>query len=116
VLRSGDAGYDEARTVRNGLIDKQPALIAQCSGAADVLAAVNFAREHDLLLSVKGGGHNVAGNAVCDGGCDRPLRMRGVTSIRAPPCTPGKRLGRRRPRPAPRRVPGGVVSRPESAG
>jgi FAD/FMN-containing dehydrogenase len=68
VLRPGDAGYDDARTVRNGLIDRRPGLIVQPSGARDVMLAVDFAREHDLLLSVKGGGHNVAGNAVNDGG------------------------------------------------
>ncbi|HUG15753.1 MAG TPA: FAD-binding oxidoreductase [Thermomicrobiales bacterium] len=68
VLKPGDAGYEEARTVQNGLIDRHPAAVVQCTGAADVIAAVNIAREHDLLLSVKGGGHNVAGNAVNDGG------------------------------------------------
>src|SRR5215211_1691925 len=68
VLRQGDPGYDEARAIQNGLIDRRPALIARCTGAADVIAAVNFARDHGLLLSVKGGGHNVAGNAVNDGG------------------------------------------------
>jgi FAD/FMN-containing dehydrogenase len=79
LLRPGDAGYDEARTVWNALIDRRPALIAQCSGAADVVDAVNFAREHDLLLSVRGGGHNVAGNAVNDGGIVIDLsQMNGV--------------------------------------
>jgi FAD/FMN-containing dehydrogenase len=68
VLRPGDQGYDEARTIWNGLIDRRPALIVRCTGAADVVDAVNFAREQNLLLSVKGGGHNVAGNAVNDGG------------------------------------------------
>jgi FAD/FMN-containing dehydrogenase len=68
VLRPGDPGYDDARAIWNGLIDRRPALIVQCTGAADVVDAVNFAREQDLLLSVKGGGHNVAGNAVNDGG------------------------------------------------
>jgi FAD/FMN-containing dehydrogenase len=68
VLQPGDDGYDQARTVHNGLIDKRPALIARCSGTADVIHAVNFARAHDLLVSVRGGGHNVTGNAVCDGG------------------------------------------------
>lgn len=68
VFQPGDPGYDEARTIRNGLIDRRPALIVRCSGAADVIAAVNFARDHGLLLSVRGGGHNVAGNAMNDGG------------------------------------------------
>ncbi len=67
-LLASDAGYDEARSIWNGSIDKRPAIIAQCSGAADVIDAVNFARTHDLVLAVRGGGHNVAGNAVCDGG------------------------------------------------
>src|SRR5438876_1408290 len=79
VLRPGDPGYDDARALWNGLIDRRPALIAQCSGAADVVDAVNFAREHDLLVSVKAGGHNVAGNAVNDGGLVIDLsHMRGV--------------------------------------
>lgn len=60
--------YDAARKVWNGMIDRKPALIARCAGAADVIQAVNFARTHDLLVSVRGGGHNVAGNAVCDDG------------------------------------------------
>src|SRR5690606_32126604 len=68
VIRPGDETYDEARSVRNGLIDRKPALIVRCSGTADVVEAVNFAREQGLLLSVRGGGHNVAGNAVNDGG------------------------------------------------
>jgi FAD/FMN-containing dehydrogenase len=79
VLRPGDPGYDDARALWNGLIDRRPALIVQCSGAADVVDAVNFAREHDLLLSIKGGGHNVAGNAVNDGGVVIDLsQMNGV--------------------------------------
>jgi FAD/FMN-containing dehydrogenase len=79
VLRSGDPGYEDARAIWNGLIDRRPALIVQCLGAADVVAAVNFARVHELLLSVKGGGHNVAGNAVNDGGLVIDLSlMRGV--------------------------------------
>jgi len=79
VLLRGDQGYDEARAIWNGLIDRRPALIVQCTGAADVVDAVNFAREKNLLLSVKGGGHNVAGNAVNDGGLVIDLsQMRGV--------------------------------------
>ena len=68
LLREGDEGYDEARTVWNAMIDRKPALIARPTGAADVITAVNFARENDMLVSVKGGGHNVAGNAVCEDG------------------------------------------------
>ncbi len=68
IIRPGDAKYDAARAIWNGAIDRHPALIARCSGAADVRAAVRFARERDLLVAVRGGGHNVAGTAVCDGG------------------------------------------------
>jgi FAD/FMN-containing dehydrogenase len=79
VLRQGDPGYDDARAIWNGLIDREPALIVQPTGAADVVDAVNFAREHELLLSIKGGAHNVAGNAVNDGGLVIDLsKMRGV--------------------------------------
>jgi FAD/FMN-containing dehydrogenase len=68
LLRPGDAEYDAARRVDNAMIDRRPAVIARCAGVADVLAAVRFARAHDVLVSVRAGGHNVAGNAVCDGG------------------------------------------------
>jgi len=68
LLRCGEGGYEEARKVWNGMIDRRPALIARCAGPADVVAAVRFARTHRLLLSVKGGGHNITGNAVCEGG------------------------------------------------
>jgi FAD/FMN-containing dehydrogenase len=68
LLRPGEEGYDEARRVWNGAIDRRPALIARCAGVDDVVLAVRFAREHDLLVSVRGGGHAVAGHAVCDDG------------------------------------------------
>jgi FAD/FMN-containing dehydrogenase len=68
LLRPGEPGYDTARTIDNAMIDRRPALIARCAGVADVLDALRFARAHDLLVSVRAGGHNVAGNAVCDGG------------------------------------------------
>ena len=68
VLTSGSPQYDEARSIWNAMIDKRPGVIVECAGADDVVAAVNFAREHQLLVAVRGGGHNIAGNAVCDGG------------------------------------------------
>ena len=68
LLCPGDDQYDHARTIWNAMIDKRPAAIARCETTSDVVAAVNFAREHDLLVSVRGGGHNVAGNALCDDG------------------------------------------------
>src|SRR5438552_8576045 len=80
VLTPDDPGYDDARSIWNGLIDRRPAVIVQCSGAADVVDAVNFAREQGLALSIKAGGHNVAGNAISDGGLVIDLsQMRGVT-------------------------------------
>jgi FAD/FMN-containing dehydrogenase len=68
VLRAGDDGYDDARHTFNAMIDRHPALIARCTSTGDVVKAVRFAREHGLIVSVRGGGHNVAGNAVCEGG------------------------------------------------
>jgi FAD/FMN-containing dehydrogenase len=79
VLTPGDPGYDAARRVWNGLIDKRPAIIVRCADAADVIASVTFARTHDLLLAVRGGGHSAAGAGVCDGGIVVDLsQMRGV--------------------------------------
>src|SRR6266436_4224045 len=66
LLRAGHDGYDAARKIWNGMIDRRPALIARCAGAADVVRCVDFARKNELVLAVRGGGHNVAGNAVCD--------------------------------------------------
>jgi len=68
LIQPGDGRYDEARQLYNGMIDKRPGLIARCVDAADVQAAVNFARENGLLLAVRGGGHNGAGLGSCDGG------------------------------------------------
>jgi FAD/FMN-containing dehydrogenase len=68
ILRPGDAAYDEARRIWNGRIDRRPSLIARCATTADVVTAVRFARERDLPASVRGGGHAVAGHAVCEGG------------------------------------------------
>src|SRR5262245_14380020 len=68
VIHPGDAAYDATRKVWNEMVDRRPTLIARCKGAADVLQSVRFAKAHDLVVSVRGGGHNVAGSAVCDGG------------------------------------------------
>lgn len=79
LLGPSDEGYDVARKVWNGAIDKRPALIARCTGVADVQAAVRFGREQELLVSVRGGGHQVAGHAVAEGGLMIDLSlMRGV--------------------------------------
>lgn len=87
LLRAGDAGYDEARRVNNALIDRHPALIVRCTGPADVAAAVTFARDNNLLLSVRGGGHNVAGSAIADGGLVIDLSL--LRNVRVDPvaCT-----------------------------
>ncbi|MGO4832528.1 FAD-binding oxidoreductase [Rhizobiaceae sp. 2RAB30] len=68
VLLPTDPAYDATRAVWNGMIDRRPGLIVSCRGAADVVAAVRFARDHGLLMAVRGGGHHIAGNSVCDGG------------------------------------------------
>jgi FAD/FMN-containing dehydrogenase len=79
LLRQGDPGYDEARRIWNGAIDRRPGLIARCTGTADVIAAVRFARRHDLLVAIRGGAHNVAGTAVCDDGLVIDLsQMKGI--------------------------------------
>jgi FAD/FMN-containing dehydrogenase len=68
VIQPGDPEYDKVRTIWNARIDKRPACIVRCTGVADIIEAVNFARTHHLLLAVRGGGHNIAGAALCDGG------------------------------------------------
>jgi FAD/FMN-containing dehydrogenase len=68
LIKRGDPNYDEARTVYNAMIDKRPALIAQCANVADVIAAVNFARDNDILVAIRGGGHNGPGLGTCDDG------------------------------------------------
>ena len=79
LILPGDQAYDSVRAVWNGMIDRRPSLIVRCTGAADVLEAVKFAGEHGLLVSVRGGGHNIAGLAVADGGLMIDLTtMRGV--------------------------------------
>jgi hypothetical protein len=102
LLRPAEAGYDDARKIWNGMIDKRPALIARCRGVADVISSVRFARTHDLLLAVRGGGHNLAGNAVCDGGLMIDLSlMKGVRvdpALRMASAPDRAYLGRARPR------------------
>jgi FAD/FMN-containing dehydrogenase len=89
--------YDALRTVFNGMVDRRPALIARCTDAQDVSAALGFARERGLPVSVYGGGHNVTGNAVCEDGVTLDLRpRRGSRSI--PPRAPAA------PRPGSRRA------------
>src|ERR1043165_7052948 len=83
LLRPGNAGYDDARRVWNGMIDRRPALIARCAGVADVMQAVGFARSYRLLLSIRGGGHNITGNAVCEGGL--MIDLSSMKSIRIDP-------------------------------
>jgi FAD/FMN-containing dehydrogenase len=79
LLRQDSPGYDDARSIWNAMVDRRPALIARCRTASDVVRAVGFARDHHALVSVRGGGHNIAGNAVCDGGIMIDLsRMRAV--------------------------------------
>jgi len=91
LLRPGDEGYDDARTVWNASVDRKPAAIARCRGAADVVAGVNAARDNDLLLSVKGGGHHVSGSAVCDGGLT--LDLGPMDCVRVDPDTKTARVG-----------------------
>jgi FAD/FMN-containing dehydrogenase len=81
LLLPDDAGYDAARTVWNRLIDRRPALIARCATADDVVTGIRFAREHDLVLSVRGGGHNVAGSAVCQAGLMLDLSAMKTTDV-----------------------------------
>ena len=79
LFQPGEEGYDAARTMYNAMIDRHPALIARCAGVSDVIAAVQFARSHNLLVAIRGGGHNVAGRAICDGGLVIDLsRMKGI--------------------------------------
>ena len=97
LLRSGEEGFDLSRKVWNAMIDKHPGLIAKCAGTADVISAVNFARENNLLVAVRGGGHNVVGKAVCDGGL--VIDFSEMNSARVDPITntvraePGVTLG-----------------------
>ena len=97
VALAGSDDYEQARTVWNAMIDRRPALAVRCAGAADVARAVRLAREKDLIVAVRGGGHNIAGNAVCEGGLQIDLSL--MKSVRVDPARrtarvePGVTLG-----------------------
>ncbi len=122
LLQPAHSGYDEARTIYNAMIDRRPAAIVFCSGTADAAACVRFAREHDLPLSIRGGGHNIAGNAVCEGGL--MLHMGNLNAVqvdaknRTASAQPGVTLGDydRATNPHDLVTPTGVVSRTGIAG
>src|ERR1700733_11522831 len=92
LLTPDTPGYDVTRKVFNAMVNKRPALIARCASPSDVVVCINFARDHGVLLSVRGGGHNFAGKAVCEGGLMLDLTL--MKSITVDP-----RLGVRAPRP-----------------
>jgi len=97
LLFPGDMGYDASRTVWNAMIDRRPALVVHCAGVNDIKRAVDFARTHGLMTSVKGAGHNIAGSAVCEGGL--LIDLSGMRSVRVDPevrvahVEPGATLG-----------------------
>jgi FAD/FMN-containing dehydrogenase len=97
VCLPDEAGYDEARTIWNAMIDRRPGAVVRCKGASDIIRAVTFAREHGILLAVRAGGHNIAGNAVCEAGLLLDLSL--MRSIRVDPVRrtalvePGATLG-----------------------
>lgn len=97
VLTASEEGYEQARRIWNGAFDRRPAIIARCTGAADVMQAVNFGRAQDLLIAVRGGGHSLSGQSVCDGGLMIDLSpMRGVhvdPAARIARVEPGTLLG-----------------------
>jgi FAD/FMN-containing dehydrogenase len=92
VVLSGDSGYDETRRIWNAMIDRRPAVIVQCAAAADVPPAISFARGHGLEISIRGAGHNIAGNAVCENGV-----MIDFSKMRTVRVDAGKRLAQVEP-------------------
>ena len=91
LIQPSDENYDEVRKVYNAMIDRRPALIARCADVADVISAVNFARERDLLLAIRGGGHNGAGLGICDGGL--VVDLSGMKGVRVDPEKRTARVG-----------------------
>jgi len=91
MVLAGDAGYDEARRVFNAMIDRHPGAILFCLDTADVIAGVRFAVEHELLLAVRGGGHNGGGLGVCDGGL--VLDLSGLDEIEVDAAARSVRVG-----------------------
>src|SRR4249920_3563098 len=83
VLTPRDGAYDAARKIWNGMVDRRPAVIVRCSNPQDVRHAVNFAREHRMLVSVRGGGHHIAGNSVAEGGL--VIDQSGLRTVRVDP-------------------------------
>ena len=122
VIRPADGEYEAARRIWNASIDRRPGLIVRCTGLADVIAAVNFARDHELLVAIRGGGHNVGGRALCDGGMVIDLsRMKGIhvdAEAKRVRVQPGVLLGEldRETHVYGMAVPAGVVSRTGIAG
>ena len=102
LITRSNSDYDEARSLYNAMIDKRPLLIAKCVDAADIIAAVNFGREHDLLIAIRGGGHNGPGLGSCDDGLVIDLSM--MKGVRVDPATRHRprrarlHVGRRGPR------------------
>jgi FAD binding domain len=84
LIQPGEKGYDEARQVYNGMIDRRPRLIARCADAADVIAAVNFGRKNRMLIAVRGGGHNAGGLGICDDGLVIDLSLINYTRVDPP--------------------------------
>ncbi|MHC4205263.1 MAG: FAD-binding protein, partial [Planctomycetota bacterium] len=91
LIQPGDESYDGARKVYNAMIDRRPGLIARCADVADVINAVNFGREHNLLVSVRGGGHNAGGLGVCDNGLVIDLSL--IKYTRVDPAAQTVRVG-----------------------
>ena len=122
VVTPGDDSYDAQRHVWNAMIDRRPGAIVRCAGSADVVAAVRFAREHDLLVSVRGGGHNVAGKAVADGAlmvdlsAMRSVHVDPASRPRGSPAAACGPTSTARPRPSGWPPPAGPCRTPASAG